>query len=588
MRPIYCSLYFILIGLFASATTTIECPPDQFLQCNAPTSNLSIYGEAQLIKNGISYSAGLANVVVNRNSCGVGTINRTWTAEDENWNIISCTQTLYFEGGNFLEENITWPEQDHHLLGCDADSEPEDLPIGYREPTFDYLPCSQVGSTHNDQEYNFGPDCKKILRTWTVIDWCNYEPGNNSQGIWTFIQVIKVSNEEPPTLSCEKEITVNPNDCTQTFVQTPRATADGNSCTGIYTITNSSVFADTTSSDASGIYPIGTHIITYNLEYACGAELKCETTLVVNDNIKPVPYCLATLNIVLMGIDTDDNGIVDDGMVEVWAKDLNLNSFHPCHDEELVFSFSQDTSETFRVYSCNEVGTNQEEMWVTDHLGRQAFCLVNVVVQNNGAQIPDCGSLVGSRPITSGRITDISGNPLSKVLVTHKDFEPLNDVHYASYKWTDDSGNFSNAELMLNRDFKVYVWKEGDINRMNNSDVQILEAFIKGEITFTNPYTYIAADLDENGVVDIEDFHLMKNLLGTGEEEWPHQRQYVFYTKKDMEASTGNPLESSMAQHIDILNFEKVNIENLDFIGILKGDLDYYESFTGGVPFLNK
>lgn len=588
MRPIFTGLLLLISVFYVYGSITIHCPPDQWLSCNASSVDLSIYGDAHLMKNGLSYSAGLAHVENNRNSCGVGSITRTWTAEDENWNIISCSQTLYFEAGNFSELNIHWPEQEYRLLGCDADIEPEDLPLEYRKPTYDYQPCSNIAMNHKDQVFIVGSDCRKVVRTWTVIDWCKYQPNNNSQGIWTYVQVLKISNSEPPNLSCNKEVLVNPTDCTQTYVQMPNVIASNTSCTGEYTITNNSMFADTTSQDASGIYPIGKHIVTYTIEYACGDELKCVTEVIVDDNIRPVPYCLATLNVALMPVDTDNNGSIDDGMVEVWAKDVNVGSYHPCHNQALDFSFSKDVTDMFKVFNCENVGTNQVEMWVTDHQGRQSYCIVNINVQNNGAQIPDCAPLVGTRPATNGKVTDISGTAIPNVLITHQDHNALGNVVYASYMRTDGTGYFTNDELMVNRDFKVTAWKEGDINKMTNSDVQILEAFIKGEKTFTNPYTYIAADLNEDGRVDVDDFHLMRNLLGAEEEKWPNQRQYVFYSKTDMMSSSPNPLEDEMYQKIDLMNFDVGKGKNLDFIGILKGDLDYYESFLQGVPFLNK
>ena len=65
-----------------------------------------------------------------------------------------------------------------------------------------------------------------MLRTWTVIDWCNRDTYTNGE-TWTHVQKIKIIDDELPILSVPEDILVRSieDNCTNTFVQIPLATA---------------------------------------------------------------------------------------------------------------------------------------------------------------------------------------------------------------------------------------------------------------------------------------------------------------------------------------------------------------------------
>ncbi len=588
MKPILNLTFLVLLFCAGhlSASVTLHCPPDQTLPCTAQSVNLVAYGDAYIMKNGKKLPAGLAHVVRSVNSCNVGTITRKWQALGDNQQILECTQTLTFLGGTFNSAHIVWPKTDLQVAGCTAELDPSDLPDGYQEPIVYKQQCSRIGVSYDDEVFNFGSDCKKILRHWKVINWCTFVPGS-SQGIWNFTQVIKLSNADEPIISCNKKLVVDATDCDSSYVNVPFVSVEGQSCTSKYAVTNNSMYADTTTHDASGTYPIGTTVFNYNIEYGCGLNKKCQTTVEVTDFVRPVPYCLATLNTVLMPVDSDQDGVVDDGMVAVWAKDVNVGSYHPCHNMPLTFSFAEDSVQMSKVFTCQEVGLNDVRMYVQDHLGRQSYCRVHIVVQNNGANIPNCAPQVGSRPLVSGRILDPSGEGLGGVLVAHKDMAPMSvdqdgkmtELQYLSHQRTDNSGSYSSSDIALRRDYKVYAYKEGDVSLVDSEDVALLESYIKGEKYFANPYTQLAADINEDGTVDVEDFHLIRNLLGAPEESWPNQKQWVFYTKNSVEHLQYNEQNMNLKQDAEIESLYYGYGENIDFIGILKGDLTRYEGF---------
>jgi len=596
----------------------LHCPQDYWLDCGTEIWDLSMYGNAYYYINYVHYDAGAPVVQHHLSSCNTGYITRTWTVEDQYWNLHSCTQTLYIEGGDFRYSDITWPLSDLHLTGCNVNVHPNNLPYEYSEPTWNYVSCSQIASSFRDQEFYFGPDCKKILRRWTVIDWCTYTGG--SKGIYTYSQTIKISRDEAPIVSCAKEISVQASKCDSVYVNIPGVSLEGESCNGNYSVVHNYPHA-VSATNASGMYPVGTTIVRYSVLYACGSEVACQTKVKVNAP-GPVPYCLADLNVVLMPQDTDGNGTIDNGMVEVWAKDLNIGSYHPCNSYQLKFSFSADINDKVRMFNCDNVGYNTVQMWVTDTRGHQSYCLVNINVQNNGANIPDCKPDIGAKDVVFGLANDESEEPLSEVIITAKDRFPLYEyvtdvvetVEYITLDsfynqagslihiydtvtssdtvvvdsfgrinvlnlYTDELGRFYSNEIPIGRNYEFTAYRGDDMSLINGSDLSLLANHIFSDAPFNNSYTYLAADINEDKIVNIEDYKILKDLINGEEDEWPQERQWVFYSKKGMDDMTSQPLDDNLSEMVEVPYLSGQG-NRIDFMGILKGDLTRYEAVS--------
>lgn len=385
----------------AESSFTLYCPDDVTVSCDEEIWDLSIYGNANYYYGGNWYDAGTPTVSYNLNSCNVGYIIRTWAVEDYNWNIQTCNQVITVTGGynSFNESNITWPEENITLEGCYPSTHPSQLPPGWGYPTWygGSSDCggSNIGVAHSDQVYTISNTCKKIVRKWQVIDWCQYNPNSGgyngyTPGKWVFYQFIKISKGDIPVLTCPDDITINSNNCVNAYLNVDPLWVDGEACGGDFTITNNSPYADYGGADISGTYPIGWHYVKYTVEFGCGKKKTCTRQIKVTGKKPPTPYCYASLAIPLMGVDTDGDGVFDDGMVEIWAKDLDKGSTASCNGGQLKFSFSSDVNDTNKTFTCSEVGENEVQMWVTDYDGNQSYCVVTIDVQNNGANIPNC------------------------------------------------------------------------------------------------------------------------------------------------------------------------------------------------------
>jgi hypothetical protein len=99
--------------------------------------------------------------------CNRGTITRTFRAFDCHGQSSQCTQRIIVNYNQFYY--VKFPN-DAVVTTCDGTGM-------FGEPTFFGEDCELLGVSHEDQIFTVVPDaCYKIERTWTIINWCRYNP----------------------------------------------------------------------------------------------------------------------------------------------------------------------------------------------------------------------------------------------------------------------------------------------------------------------------------------------------------------------------------------------------------------------------
>lgn len=384
-------------GVFASDSSSSEdddffqgmvCPGDKWVECGAELWDLKIYGNAHFKDYNKTITLYNPEEKWHLNECNTGYITRTWKHKSYGkWH--SCAQTIHVGTGG-SDTKIHWPKNDLVLEGCNPNILPEHLPSYYDEPKFHNEGCDMLVKTYKDQIFSFGGGCKKLVRKWTVINWCEYKPNTwPKKGYYTHNQTIKIVNNKEPHGYDNPMTEAKATDCKGTYVKVPDLHISGDVCGNGYKISHSSRYADRSGSDASGTYPVGTHIVHYKVEYGCGFDKTMKQTVKVVNKTAPVPICLSGLSVALMPIDEDNDGVVEDGEVSIWAKDFDFKSYSPCN-LPLTFSFSPTELQMFKSYNCSNVGVNKLTLYTTDSNGNQSSCNVELRVQNNAANIPNC------------------------------------------------------------------------------------------------------------------------------------------------------------------------------------------------------
>lgn len=622
---------WIALCLFLTATVTtnlqaesdddlfaIYCPDDVTVDCTEELWDLSAYGNAQYHDYSGYHDAGTPSVHYNLSSCNTGTITRTWTVEDYNWNLHSCTQTITVgANGGFNYHSIQWPEAHILIEGCEASYDPNDLAEEYGWPTYTYAECSLIGVDYDDQEFYISDQCTKILRTWKVIDWCTYDNSYSGyqQGLYTFTQVIKISKGAVPEIDYTDEIVFGSFNCSNKEVIAPPLYIAPATCGGDFTIINDSPYAYENGADLSGVYPIGTTRVKYTVKYGCSGRKYHYVDIKVEDRKGPQTYCLAEIITAMMPMDEDGDGLVDNGMVEIWAKDLDYGSSSPCGHYPLKFSFSEDVTDDVKIFDCNNVGDNYIRLYVTDRKGNQNWCLVNVIVQNNTANIPNCEDNANPQYVeVQGRVMMQNQIEVPNAKVAVRSMEPMihefvgwdtvstivtETVLNAQGYWEERSryedvpqfGNHiwyeyaesevqtgDNGEYMLDESVRTYgdymltAQYEDENNTINYADVKALLYHLQGKKSFTDAYQYLAADLNQNGQIDYGDLAQLLQYINGYTDAFSCGKEWILV---DASQEFSDPTEIISGDCPEAIYFSSVGdgVTGKDFIAIRLGEL---------------
>ncbi len=336
----------------------------------------------QYLQNELNISAAYPNVVENCSNYTLsyldqftdlpcnGTINgltnisayvrRTWTAVDQSGNSASCTQFIYFQRRNAnavqFPPNIT--------ISCEnPDTDPSNTGVpfivefGREFPLFPQNTFCELSIAYTDQTLPVCDGSYKILRTWTVLDWClPTNPGTNPR---QHIQLIKVEDDQGPIIACPDNITVNTNpwNCVRDLDLPDVIIEDA--CSRIkdiwaeYTIngvgkvlpgtlenfpSNNPWHPDTLGvlGVANGL-PLGNTLMRYVVRDDCGNTTTCQFNITVEDQTPPNVACvevtkvaLGSNGVAMVNASTFDKGSYDNcSLVRFKARRMDANNCQP-------------------------------------------------------------------------------------------------------------------------------------------------------------------------------------------------------------------------------------------------------------------
>ncbi|MFK8005314.1 MAG: T9SS type A sorting domain-containing protein [Saprospiraceae bacterium] len=302
-------------------------------------------------------------------------ITRTHTAVDGSGNTASCVQTISIERG--ILADVDYP------ANIDIDCQDSSAPVFTGTPTG--TTCFNLDYTYEDQIIPICEGSNKILRKWTVSDWC-------ASAIETHTQIIKMLDTTGPTMQQLNDISVgtNSNTCAgnvnlpaiglsdncsggsfDVYIQTPIGTING----------NGGLLLDV---------PLGNHMITYFATDACGNESSYSLTLTVTDNIAPIAIC-DIHTVVALGFDgtalsdamTFDDGSWDNcGIVEYKVRRMD-NPNCPGND-------GTPFADNVPFFCCDIDDEVMVELRVKDAAGNVNSCMVEVDVQDKLLPVVTC------------------------------------------------------------------------------------------------------------------------------------------------------------------------------------------------------
>lgn len=260
-------------------------------------------------------------------------------------------------------------------------------------PTFVYAGCDLVAvAPHVDHKFVVEDNdntCFKIVRKWTVINYCTEQDTTYDQTISVINseapEIVDVDVEEsyPSTNNCEKGRVMMSataeDECTDQANLTWEIYIDGDfyntSLGGI------AIFDDSLS--------IGQHFVTFSFTDECSNTISVVREFEVTNNVGPEIACVGQVFVGLVPWDTDGDLIADTDYACIGIDSLIASASHLC-DEDLIFSFNPDTDindpstiQDTICFDCEDRGMNEVEVYVFDEDGQFASCTVIVTVESN-------------------------------------------------------------------------------------------------------------------------------------------------------------------------------------------------------------
>ncbi|MBK8055375.1 MAG: T9SS type A sorting domain-containing protein [Saprospiraceae bacterium] len=415
---------------------------------------------------------------------------------------------------------------------------------------------------------------------------------------WERLQTIKVADKVAPAIVCPPAKTVCTYDpsCVGGFIELSTTATDA--CTQelrwYYRIdkNNDGSFDSGSqynktgignSIDASGTYPIGTHKIEYTFEDKCGNLSKCEQLFTIKNCKAPTPYCLNGLATTLMPVDSDNNGTVDGGMVDVWATDFDNGSSHPCPGYKVAVSFAVITANADgtpkvvnrRTYTCDSIITGVRRnvriyIAAVDTKGKvilddnnkvvQDYCSTFIDVQNN---LGACGS--AGRIVVNGSVMTENEIPVKDVSVSLEGSEKT--------MMTGNNGTYNFSDVTAGGSYLVKPFKNDDhMNGISTLDLVMIQRHILGIEKITSPYKLIAADVNKDKNISAADLTELRKLILGINDKFTNNNSWRFVDKAHKFTDV-NSAQAEIFPELYSLTNAKSNMK-IDFMSIKVGDVN--------------
>lgn len=570
---------------------SITCPADLVIDCDEyyPTGVLiDDFGPYVITDNCDNPTVNDRITSNSVNQCNVGDLRRTITATDKDGRSATCVQEIEILGKTYDPTRIRYPADKTFDSCANPDSTLFDPVNTNGYPVFlDDDQCNLLGADYEDFVYTFnntnGEACFKIVRRWTVIDWCT-KYGNTFTTYPPYDQIIKVNDSTKPeiTSSCAPKSTCTYDaTCTDGFIElTATATDvctdildyfyqidvnnDGKYDTGNYKGQPLVKNGKANMINASGTYPIGTHKIQYTFADKCGNVTTCEQVFTIVNCKAPTPYCLNGLAVDLMPVDEDNDGEIDGGMVALWANDFDAGSFHSCAGYEVLVSFSENVLDTGRVFTCDDFGRTDVMIFASiitpmnDTI--HSFCNTYVDIQDN------MGACSIMRVGVSGRIATNDARNLS-------DAEVILQGSETSIVTSNVDGEYTFGDMPIGGNYNLYPSKNNDpMNGVSTLDLVLIQRHILSIAELTNAHDFIAADVNKDARITASDLVELRKLILGVSSEFSNNNSWRFLDAATIFPAGEYPLDVKFNESytIDQLNSDMV----VDFTSIKVGDVN--------------
>jgi len=484
-----------------------------------------------------------------------------------------------------------------------------------------------VGVSVKDQVfYTNGGTCGKILRTWRLIWWCDYDPnwqnptiiqnpentdvgpyaeGNEyNHGFLQYTQVIKFLDPVAPVfVNCPTgpvtfcDLTGNDPLQYGSLCEGPAPLSvcvtdacskanimlmyrlfldlDGNGSMETYvsssnpsawpieTTVNGDTLCGQIKFPAGHGFPYGKHKIEWIANDNCGNETLCKYEFITKDCKPPTVVCINGLSI----------NIMQTGMISLWDTDFLKQTYDNCTPtNQLKIGIRKAGAGTgFPVnshsvtFDCTELGLQEVEIWSQDAYGNGGYCTTYVIVQDNIGACPPPNS-------PNGTLKTASKKPLPNAKLT------LSKPGANGGTWTaltDGEGKYAFASglpacgVLLSASLDTL-----DAQGLSTLDALLAAAHIKQVLALGSPYQIIAADANYDGVVDAADLQSIIKLVTGQTGKFPEHTSWMFVPESFVFPNPADPFSTVFPENMLLSTPECYKNASENFIAIKVGDVN--------------
>ena len=563
-----------------NAIPTFTCPGDVTVDCMDDFRDPALVNDASSV-NGCQGAAGADGIDFDLTGfdedCMTGSVIRRLVFTDSSGDTINtCLQNILVTANDtsslLLPGDFIGPA-DVMVDMCTSFS--IDPVVTGMPTTSKSFGCANIGITFQDSDpiiSNQPGICTTILRTWTVVNWCRFDPDNPEGNRLLFSQIISIKNDASPVFTCPDMfmISTDSNNCradVELGISVEDVCATGSILSYAIDIDSDSIINLTGVGDSIiGNFPVGEHLITFTAFNECqGPPSECTFPFIIKGDRPPLPICLSSITWT----------INDEGEAVVNASDFDLKSEGGCNGtDSLTFSFISPEDISFPVlsntFTCADIRNGAAEMielevFVIDESGDFESCVVVLDLQDSNDVCQDVGS---SNSLIAGNIMTEIAQPVESVMVH---LENMDDAS-TTMDMTDVGGGYAFDNIGFYNDYIISPEHDIDhLNGINTVDLIKIQRHILGLERLDSPYKLIAADVNADSKVNGLDLVQLRKLILGVFSELPQNESWLFVPESHTFEDVTNPW-----------NFEtEVRIEDLlttnmeaDFTAVKIGDVN--------------
>ncbi len=498
------------------------------------------------------------------NNLSIDFVDTSIPGDCPNEEIVTRVYTVADDCGNATLDTIVLTIVDNSAPSLTASNLIENLTISCSQefPVIDFTVIDNCDADIliNESRDTTGDKCNAIvIRTFTATDDC----GNAS----TLVQNLSIKDNQAPFFSTfpqDQDVTIFSGESVQVEVIDASVLDDCSDSNDVNFVIDyfsdgdqaeePNIFVD--GNNASGVYPLGVHTISFSATDDCGNSLSQDLKISVFD-FSPSSLCRSVT------LEIGENGLL---LVEASSILNDPNIINDPNISSITFvnpsNFTQVIGSNL-LLDCNNLGANQFAIQITSTDDSNTICsnMINLIDPDTR-----CGS-TSMEATVAGKVFSVNGTAMPDVQMHLTESESKNEI-------TDQFGIYAFDNLPIGS--ACQVRPENDTNHpvgVSAYDLVLVMQHILQTKKFTNPYQHIAADVDMNGAINLFDLVEIRSLILYQTTSFGVCPSYRFVEANYQFSNPENPLAENFSEAHFCASVEETMID-LDFISIKMGDID--------------